>query len=82
MSHINPSTGRYADDFSAQLHAGTATVEDLLAHAQEIIVDAPEVWGRVVTEPVRLLLVAHKALAAGLDVQPSHNIGELDLEQA
>jgi hypothetical protein len=57
VSIKNPRTGRYEDDFMAKLYQGTATVGDLLDHAQEIIVEAPAIWGTVVTEPVRLLLL-------------------------
>lgn len=80
MSMHNPQTGRYADDLMAKLRDRTATVGDVIDHAQEIIVDAPACWGTAVTEPVRLLLVVINALESGLDVQQNHNVVELDDE--
>lgn len=77
MSHRNPQTGRYADDLMIKLLGGTATVEDVILHAQEIIVEAPETWGTVVTEPVRLLLEIIDILAGGTPVHQHDKITDL-----
>jgi hypothetical protein len=81
MSHMNPRTGRYADDLIDKLNDRTATVGDVVSHAEEILVEGEVYWGTVVTEPVRLLLVVINALSAGLDVQQNDNILELAEEQ-
>lgn len=47
---------RHEDDLMAKLHDGSATVGDLIGHAEEVIVAHPEAHGTAVTEPVRLLL--------------------------
>ena len=78
MSHRNPRTGRYADDLMAKLHDGTATVGDVIDHAQEIIVEAPETWGTAVSTPVRLLLAIIDRQEAGYEVH-QHDLVTPDL---
>lgn len=77
MSMRNDRTGRYADDLMVKLNTGEATVGDVLAHSQEILAEAPEIWGTVVTEPVRLLLEIIVALAGGTPVHVGDKVTDL-----
>lgn len=81
MSMQNTRTGRFADDFMVKLYDGSATVGDLMSHAQEIIVDAETTWGTAVTEPVRLLMMLVDCLSDGeVPVHQHDKLRELEAE--
>jgi len=80
MSIRNARTGRHEDDFINKYHVGTATVGDLMEHAEEILVETPEAFGQSVSDCVRGLLDVIQALSAGLDVQQGHKLDELQDE--
>lgn len=78
MSIRNQRTRRHEDDFPAKLHQGTATVGDLIEHAQEIIVETPEAFGTATSDTVRLLLqLIDKMSSAEYDADDIHQNDKL-----
>lgn len=69
----------HEDDLSAKLSQGTATVGDVIAHAQEHIVNQPVKHGMYVTEPVKLLLEIIDRLESGEDVHQHDKIADIRL---
>jgi hypothetical protein len=69
MSIRNQRTRRHEDDIAYALHTGTATVQDVLEHAQEFIVETPQAFGSDTSLVVRLLLDIIDKQAAGETVE-------------
>jgi hypothetical protein len=69
MSIRNQRTQRHEDDIAYKLYEGTATVQDVVEHAQEIIVETPQAFGSDTATVVRLLLDIIDKQAAGERVE-------------
>ena len=69
MSIRNQRTLRHEDDLPFAVAQGTATVQDVIEHAQEIIVETPQAFGSDTSLVVRLLLDIIDKQAAGETVE-------------
>ena len=69
MSIRNQRTRRHEDDFPFKLSQGAATVQDVIEHAQEIIVETPQAFGTDTALVVRLLLDVIDKQAAGETIE-------------
>lgn len=74
MSIRNQRTRRHEDDLAANLALGTATVGQVIEHAQEIIVETPEAFGQTTADTVRILLDIIDVLAGGTPVHQNDTL--------